>query len=182
MSIVTRTGDKGETGLYGTKRIAKDSPRIETTGTVDELNAEIGMVLAYDNRLPLTLLTQLMTLQHRLFQLGADLATPMEAKTKVKRIDLQHIEELEKWTFALEDDLPPLRAFILPGGSKLNAMLHIARTVCRRAERDAVSLSKTENINLNIIIYLNRLSDFLFLAARKVSAVWGDKETEVEYV
>lgn len=164
MSIVTKTGDKGETGLFGGQRIAKDDLRIETIGTVDELNAMLGIVLAEPANAQI-LHDQLLRTQNVLFTLGADLATPKEDnKAVVPRIEDTHIAELEEWISFLEQT--PLPAyFVLPGGSKGAAELHLSRAICRRAERLAVSLSKKTPIGAEIVKYLNRLSDYLFLAA-----------------
>ncbi len=179
MSIVTRTGDNGETGLVGGKRIPKSDLRLHTYGTVDELNAMLGMILTgpevTGNRRD-----QLQRLQHLLFRLGADLASPMDV-TKTRRIEPTHVKEIEKWIDTLERVLPPLTAFILPGGSKAGSLLHFARTITRRAERWAVALSVSEPVNKEAIVFLNRLSDYLFLAARQVNRDAGMEETTVVY-
>ena len=180
MSIVTKTGDHGETGLYGGKRLPKDHPRIEAYGTVDELNAVIGCVLAQTG-LTETMATQLTHLQHLLFRVGADLATPMESKAKTQRIEPEHVAELEKEIDALESSLAPQQTFILPGGSEAAALLHLARTVCRRAERCLVHLKAQEPVNEQVLIFLNRLSDYLFLLARKANADTGTGDVEVRY-
>lgn len=180
MSIVTKTGDSGTTGLFGGKRVAKDSPRIVATGAVDELNAIIGLALC-EQSMNWTIRDQLQQLQHLLFRLGADLATPIDAKAKQERMNDDHIGMIEQWISGLEKALPRQTAFLLPGGSKLASLLHVTRTVCRRAERCVVTLEKTEAINASVRIFLNRLSDYLFLAARKANAEKKMKETEVEY-
>jgi cob(I)alamin adenosyltransferase len=180
MSIVTKTGDKGTTGLFGGKRVPKHNARIEAYGTVDELNAVLGMVIV-DTELPPSAKEKLIALQHLLFRLGADLATPMETKEKVKRMDIEHITQLETWVNDIESSLPPQTSFILPGGSAPSAHLHLARTVCRRAERKVVQLGSIEDINTHALVFLNRLSDYLFVLARKVNAELGVKDSKVEY-
>ncbi len=179
MTIVTRTGDNGETGLYGNERTPKHSPRIEAIGSVDELNALLGVTLA-QNTLPKHIHEQLTLLQHRLFRLGADLAAASD-DAKVPRITEEQVHELEEWINTLEQGLPPLRTFILPGGARGGAALHHLRAVCRRAERRAIQLAQTEQVNLQARIFLNRLSDYLFLAARSVNWDEGAEETEVQY-
>lgn len=179
MSIVTKTGDSGETGLVGNRRVSKADTRMHAIGTVDELNALLGVVLA-ERTLSDTMKSGLTRIQNKLFTLGADLATP-DAVMKVPRITPEHVRELEEWITALESTLPPLSAFILPGGSRAGSLLHHARTVCRRAERHVVALAKEELTNVHAQIYLNRLSDLLFLLARTVNRENGVGEVEVEY-
>lgn len=180
MSIVTKTGDRGETGLYGGKRVPKDSSRIETYGTVDELNAVIGCVLA-QHGLTQEMAKQLTHLQHLLFRVGADLATPTDSKAKTQRIEPEHVTEIEKEIIVLESSLAPQQTFILPGGSEAAALLHLARTVCRRAERCLVHLKAQEPVNEQVLIFLNRLSDYLFLLARKANASTDRGDVEVRY-
>jgi cob(I)alamin adenosyltransferase len=177
MTIVTKTGDKGTTGLFGGARAPKSSPRIHAYGTVDELNALLGVILAEPD-VAATLRERLLRVQRLLFTVGADLATPDLAQ-KVKRVEAAHVHELEEWITPLENVLPALQKFILPSGSRLGSLLHLARTVCRRAERWVVTLGETETINRDAQIYLNRLSDYLFLAAREANLATGAKETEV---
>ena len=198
MSIVTKTGDDGTTGLYGNVRVSKDSPRMETIGTVDELNALIGCVLANMDEKRITnnekrkedpettslfafRSSKLERIQHMLFILGADLATPIDSFQEMKRITKEHIDELETWITKTEPQLPRLQWFILPGGSKAGALLHHARTVCRRAERCLVSLRTKEPVNPHIGIFLNRLSDLLFIVARQVNLEQGQEEVRVTY-
>lgn len=178
MSIVTKTGDKGETGLFGGQRIAKDDIRMEAIGTVDELNAILGLVLSEGDS---SLSTQIEHTQNVLFTLGADLATPHENnKAVVPRIEGKHIDELEEWIKILEETpLPPY--FVLPGGSKTASELHVARAVCRRAERVAVSLSKKISLGSMIIPYLNRLSDYLFLAALEANNTENIENIRISY-
>lgn len=170
MKIYTRTGDSGETGLWGGIRVTKDSPRVQAYGTVDECNAALGLARAAGLAPELDQL--IAQLQNQLFVVGADLATPGEA-TNIPRIGAAEIAFLEQHIDALEESLEPLRQFILPGGTMAAAYLHLARTVCRRAERWAVSLSHEEEIGAYVVVYLNRLSDLLFVAARAANARAG---------
>jgi cob(I)alamin adenosyltransferase len=177
MNIYTRKGDSGNTSLYGGERVSKHSDRIEAYGTVDELNSILGIALTQEpaNRTK----EILVRLQQELFILGADLATPAGSKTRIDRIQHKDIKHLESFIDELEDYLPPLKNFILPGGSRCGATLHLARTVCRRAERAAVTCTKTENhqISTESIIYLNRFSDLLFVLARYENHQSGAEET-----
>lgn len=176
MKIYTKKGDKGTTSLFGGASIGKNSMRIHAYGTVDELNSVLGIVLTH----PLSDKGSaiLKELQNQLFVLGADLATLPSKKTKIDRIGSKEIEQLEHWIDELDEQLPALTAFILPGGAPAGATLHQARTVCRRAERHAVSL-KTENpVSDDVIIYLNRLSDLLFVMARFENRHAGEPETQ----
>lgn len=179
-SIVTRTGDTGTTGLYGPVRVSKDSPRIHACGTVDELNAILGIVLTQEG-LPHGIQQYISSLQHVLFRLGADLATPLEQTTKEDRIAAAHITDLELHIVTLEALLPAQTRFLLPGGTAAAAHLHHARTVCRSAERLVVTLHHEEPINTHAMVFLNRLSDYLFLAARKVNQELGKGDVEVKY-
>ncbi|MDD4319909.1 MAG: cob(I)yrinic acid a,c-diamide adenosyltransferase [Candidatus Peribacteraceae bacterium] len=205
MSIVTKTGDNGDTGLVGGGRIPKSDVRLHAYGTVDELNAFLGAVLA-SLHFPLSpdpfpprgqgeslrpvppspvgeglgVREHVQRLQHLLFRLGADLASPATVKN-TKRIGKEHTEEIEGWIRELESALPPLTQFILPGGTRAAAQLHVARTVCRRAERWTVALSEFEDVNREAIVFLNRLSDYLFLAAREMNRAAGAEEAKVIY-
>ncbi|OGJ63590.1 ATP:cob(I)alamin adenosyltransferase [Candidatus Peribacteria bacterium RIFCSPHIGHO2_02_FULL_53_20] len=179
MSIVTKTGDTGMTGLYGSGRVSKAHPRIEAYGTVDELNTVLGVVLA-ELDLPMVIRGQLTAAQNALFIVGSDLATP-DASIAVPRVLPEHTAAVERWITALEKSLPPQRKFLLPSGSRTGALLHQARSVCRRAERCVVLLSEKEGINTEVQMYLNRLSDYLFLAARSANISHGCPETEVDY-
>lgn len=175
MKIYTKTGDGGETSLHGGKRVGKDALRIEAYGTVDELNSHLGLILAHD--LQELLKGHLIQIQNDLFVLGADLATPKGSGGKdVERIAPFHAERIEKFIDVIDAVLKPLDSFILPGGSVLGAHLHVSRTVCRRAERLVVALSKTEDVGQTPIIYLNRLSDFLFVLARYANLKSGGAE------
>ncbi len=175
MKIYTRTGDKGTTGLFGGGRVSKDHLRIEAYGTVDETNSVIGIARG---QLPTAghehIAAMLHRIQSELFILGADLATPVDAKVQVPRIDPSHVATLESEIDTLTGDLPPLKHFILPGGSTTASTIHLARTVCRRAERSTVALQLQETLNDQAVIYLNRLSDLLFVMAR-----WLNKQAGV---
>lgn len=167
MKIYTRTGDDGGTGLYGGDRIAKTSARIQAIGDVDELNALIGVCRAAG---PTTLDERLVEIQCRLFDLGAELACPPGGKFDVQSISERHIGALERSIDEQTEKLPPLKAFILPGGSPGAASLHHARAVCRRAERSVLLLAEDAPVREEIRRFLNRLSDWLFTAARTVNA------------
>jgi len=175
MKIYTKTGDKGTTALYGGTRVSKDHIRIESYGTTDELNAYIGLIR--DQNITPHLKDVLIKIQHNLFTLGAMLATPPEKenlKNGKKRLNIPLINEekilyLESEIDKMNDALPDMTHFILPGGNTTVSYCHIARCVCRRAERLAVTLNDSEAINMNIIRYLNRLSDYLFVLARKLT-------------
>ncbi len=164
--IYTKTGDDGTTGLGGGQRVPKDALRIATFGTVDELNAQIGVALA--GGLEPTITTELTRVQHELFHLGSDLCVleADKAKRPVPTIDASHVLALEASMDVMTEALGPLTNFILPGGSMGASQLHIGRTVCRRAERLAVALAREEAIGAFVISYLNRLSDTLFVMAR----------------
>jgi cob(I)alamin adenosyltransferase len=179
MSIVTKTGDTGTTGLYGSRRVLKADPRIDAYGTVDELNAVLGVVLA-ELDLPIAIRGQLTAAQNALFIVGSDLATP-DVSIRVPRVLPEHTASVERWITTLESLLPPQRKFLLPSGSRTGALLHQARSVCRRAERCVVFLAEKEGINKEVQMYLNRLGDYLFLAARSANIALGCPETEVDY-
>ena len=168
MKIYTRTGDKGETSLFGGQRVSKDALRVEAYGGVDELNALLGLV-ATETKEP-TVRETLVSIQDRLFVLGAELATPSSSTpSTIPRIGDADIEVLERHIDSADAVLPPLTTFVLPGGTPEAARLHISRTVCRRAERDCVRLARVEEVNPTVLIYLNRLSDLLFVLARWVN-------------
>jgi cob(I)alamin adenosyltransferase len=170
MKIYTKTGDAGETGLFGGQRVAKDSLRVHAYGSVDECNAALGLARAAAPDAGLDAI--LAELQSQLFVVGADLATPGE-NANIPRVGDAEAAQLEGWIDALEAELEPLRQFILPGGTPAAAQLHLARTVCRRAERWTVSLAQEEPINPGVLVYLNRLSDLLFVLARAANARAG---------
>lgn len=177
MKIYTKTGDKGDTSLFGGQRVPKDALRIEAYGTVDELNSMLGIVRSDNEDKEIDGILD--RVQNELFDLGADLATPRSLDSKqIKRIEPRHSEHLEAMIDTLEAHLKPLKTFILPGGSPVAARLHFARTVCRRAERTVVRLSRNEDIGEGITIYLNRLSDLLFVMARYANHIAGVSETK----
>lgn len=158
--IYTRTGDDGTTGLGDGRRVAKDDPRVEAYGTVDELNSAVGVVLALP-RLPPAVATCLTQVQHELFDLGGELCIPGHSI-----IGAEHVTRLEETLDSFNDGLPALREFILPGGGPAAAACHLARTIARRAERRLCSLARVERVTPESIQYLNRLSDLLFVIAR----------------
>ncbi|MFC6268033.1 cob(I)yrinic acid a,c-diamide adenosyltransferase [Frigoriflavimonas asaccharolytica] len=181
MKIYTKTGDKGETALYGGTRVSKANARVEAYGTIDEVNAFIGLAKA--NILDETIIFQLKQIQFNLFTVGSEAATPtdqlMLANGKPRlplMISEKEIEELENWMDAMEEKLNPLQFFILPGGGNATTSLHVARTVCRRAERSLVFLNETEEVRVDLIKYLNRLSDYLFVLARFVASNNNEEE------
>ncbi|MBL4636284.1 MAG: cob(I)yrinic acid a,c-diamide adenosyltransferase [Kofleriaceae bacterium] len=177
--VYTKTGDGGRTQLIGGAKVAKDNARIECYGTIDELNATLGMFIsalessaAKENLVP-----RLLRIQNELFNVGTQLATPdQERREKLPDISSRHIEELESEMDELNEELPELRSFVLPGGSPASASAHLARCVCRRAERLVVSLSASEDVDDRHLKYLNRLSDSLFVFARY--SMFSDKLEE----
>ena len=174
--IVTRTGDDGTTGLVGGKRVSKDSPRVWAYGTVDELNSAIGVARALNTDPEFD--ARLRRIQNDLFNLGAELATPADEFRKgMPRIEQKQVGDLETLVEELNKELGPLEEFILPGGGPVGAQLHLARTICRRAERFCVRLSKEGKIGEFVIPYLNRLGDALFTLARWSNTRAGAKET-----
>ena len=179
--IYTKTGDKGETSLYGGTRVSKAAARVESYGTLDELNAFIGLAKAEisDEKV----LSQLQKIQFDLFTVGSEAATPTDKLLLANgknRLDVmisdKEITELELWMDDFDAELEPLKFFILPSGGKAAATLHVCRTVCRRAERAMVFLNETEEVRPELIKYLNRLSDYLFILARYISKISGEKE------
>lgn len=188
--IYTKTGDKGDTGLFGGERVRKDHPRIQAYGAVDELNAAIGQVRALIRLAPAkpaenlndheTLNPILEKIQNDLFDLGAVLASPQPKRLEGKAsgfVRKEDVSFLEETIDRLDRELPPLRSFILPGGSELGSALHLARTVCRRAEREIISLATSVSLEPEMIEYVNRLSDLLFVLARWVNLKAGVAET-----
>jgi len=174
--IYTRTGDEGETSLFGGGRVQKDHLRMDAVGTVDELNAALGVALAELTRPSNTRTTAeavVIAMQHQLFKLGAELATPEPALHGTNLIQESDVVDLEAAIDRWEADLEPLQQFILPGGSPAAAHLHLARGICRRAERLVVRLAASEPIRGEVIRYLNRLSDALFVLARWVNRAMG---------
>src|SRR5436305_7794538 len=169
MKIYTRTGDAGETSLFGGVRVPKSDARIEAYGTIDELNSFLGVARASWPASPLD--TQLAAAQSDLFEIGAHLASP--GTSRFPGVDSAHIEELERGIDTMEEELTPLKTFILPGGSLAASHLHVARVVCRRAERLVVALRDDDEATKASVTYLNRLSDFLFVAARFANHTQG---------
>ena len=182
--VYTRRGDQGETSLAGGQRVPKDGPRLEAYGTVDELNSFLGAARARAGELAARepqiepFVAVLLRVQHELFNLGSILATlPEDVHPKQARITDAEIAQLEAEMDRMNEELPGLRSFVLAGGSRLNAELHICRTVCRRAERALVTLSRAESVPPEAVRYLNRLSDALFVWSRWVSHITGAPET-----
>ena len=178
MKIYTRTGDSGETGLFDGRRVLKSDLRVDAYGEIDELNAAIGLALAEPMDADLT--DMLRGIQRNLFAIGGRLADPAKRiAERVTKVVLApgEIENLERWIDGFETELPPLRRFILPGGSRVGARLHLARTVCRRAERRMVLLGP-DAFEPELLAYVNRLSDFLFVAARAANHRAGIPEIE----
>lgn len=165
MKIYTKTGDQGTTSLFGGRRISKDDLRIEAYGTIDELNSCIGLLnnmIQQDD-----LRNHMLDIQAYLFVIGSNLAAdPENNSIKVPALEVSKTNLLETWIDEMEKELKPLQYFVLPGGSQGSSQAHLCRTVCRRAERRVVSLSQMESVNPEIIIYLNRLSDYLFVLSR----------------
>lgn len=173
--IYTRTGDGGETGLIGGQRVSKDHLRVEAYGTLDELNSALGAARAVLEDLEVASVVE--QIQHSLFALGAEIASPAADAVHIPHCTSQQVEGLEAWIDHFEAALPPLRAFILPGGNRVGSLLHLARTISRRAERRIVTLAGAEALNPEILRYLNRLSDLLFVLARTVNHRSGIAET-----
>jgi cob(I)alamin adenosyltransferase len=175
LKIYTKTGDKGTTALLGGGRVRKSHPRVAAYGTVDELNSVVGwaIALAHDPRVA----ERLQLVQHDLFNLGANLAAPPKAegrpRPRLPELPRSRVEEMERWMDEAEGTLEPLREFILPGGAPSASALHLGRTVCRRAEREIVALAEAEAIDPDLLRYLNRLSDLLFVLARVENASAG---------
>jgi cob(I)alamin adenosyltransferase len=178
MRIYTKTGDMGETGLFGGGRVSKADLRVEAYGSVDELNAQLGWAETLLRHLPLT--EELRAIQSDLFVLGADLATPADptsaAAARARRVEPAQIERLEARIDQYDAETAPLTHFILPGGAPGAASLHVCRGVCRRAERAVVRLAQADPVNPAVLVYLNRLSDLLFVLARWVNAREGVAE------
>jgi cob(I)alamin adenosyltransferase len=166
--IYTRGGDAGETSLGDGSRVSKLDPRIAAYGTVDELNAQLGVALA-DPELPGGFRAPLTRIQNELFDLGADLSVPIGVEGRL-RVTQEQVDRLEQLCDELNESLPELKSFVLPGGSRIAAQLHVARTVCRRAERQALAAASAVEVNPLALVYLNRLSDLLFILARAANA------------
>lgn len=178
--LYTRTGDAGETGLIGPRRVRKDHPRVDACGTIDELNAHLGWARAECESDPALadLVSLLEALQRRLFDVGAELAVDpqQDRPPSVPMVGPADVEWLERQIDALEQQLPPLSHFVLPGGARAGAALHVARTVARRAERRVVALSGAEPVRGDVLAFLNRLSDLLFVMARLANRRQGREE------
>jgi cob(I)alamin adenosyltransferase len=172
--IYTRAGDAGETSLGDGSRVRKTDPRIEAYGTVDELNSAIGLVLAGD--VSEEFRPWLEEIQNDLFDVGADLSVPLDDERERLRVTEAQVERLEGLCDRVNERLEPLKSFVLPGGSETAARLHVARTVCRRAEREATALAEEGELNPAALAYLNRLSDLLFILARAANAEGGSPE------
>lgn len=175
--VVTKTGDKGTTALIGGERVSKGSLRVDAYGEVDELNSFLGLAASHLSDTDCREI--LFELQHRLFTLGADLASP--EGVQVPRVDSEHVDRLEEIMEGLMDELPPLEEFILPGGGPGGATLHVARTVARRAERTAVALAAETEVNPQAVIFLNRMSDLLFVLARVAGRREGQPEVLADF-
>ncbi|OGY26928.1 MAG: ATP:cob(I)alamin adenosyltransferase [Candidatus Woykebacteria bacterium RBG_19FT_COMBO_43_10] len=177
MTIYTRRGDTGETSLiFGTK-VSKDHPRIKAAGSIDELNATLGTATSFIKEPRIVKILE--SIQNELFNIGAEIASQQKLMKNTKgfyQLDRLKIDDLELKIDQYDSKLPPLRTFILPSGTNAAALLHLARTVCRRAEREIVTLSKNGQVNPNILAYLNRLSDLLFVLARYINRRSGRKE------
>ncbi len=176
MKIYTKTGDGGDTGLFGGPRVPKDDGRVEAYGTVDELNAALGVARARGG--DPEIVRHLAAVQDELFTIGSELATPPGAKARsvLPSVDPAWTAALEGAIDAFEAELAPLRSFVLPGGAPLAADLHLARAVCRRAERRVISLHHASPVHAEVLAFLNRLSDFLFVAARLANHRAGTPE------
>ncbi|MGB6083284.1 cob(I)yrinic acid a,c-diamide adenosyltransferase [Moheibacter sp.] len=181
MKVYTKTGDKGTTSLYGGVKVSKNHIRIDAYGTVDELNSAIGLIRSSEIKSDSK--NQLIQIQKNLFHVGAELATPPEklflanGKSRLpKLIEEADIEELEIWIDRMEEELPPLMHFILPGGNLASSHTHLCRCICRRGERITVALREVEETREEILKYLNRLSDYLFVLARKIAQDAGHEE------
>ncbi len=167
MKIYTHMGDNGETTVIGGKRLAKDDAMIEACGQIDELNSVIGIVIAFSDDAELR--EMLSGIQRTLFVIGADIATPMGEKIAIPRFSPSKVSDMEALIDKMEQDLPKIESFVLPGGSRTASLMHLARTVCRKAERRMVALNRHEKVNEAILSYLNRLGDLLFVLARTIN-------------
>lgn len=180
--IYTKTGDKGETSLFTGERVSKNDPVIQAIGAVDECNSAIGVAISLLDDVSNDVKEQLETIQHTLFDLGAALCTPrtraVTSKLDRTRFDSQGTSQLEQWIDAMEATLPELHTFILPGGHPSGAFLHLARSICRRAEQYVVPLNKSADVSDNVLVYLNRLSDYLFVVSRYVNKLTDTPETK----
>ncbi|MEX1012162.1 MAG: cob(I)yrinic acid a,c-diamide adenosyltransferase [Waddliaceae bacterium] len=184
MKIYTRSGDGGETSLYSKQRVLKNHPIIEAVGTIDECNSAIGTAIAHlpdqSNLEPYR--NQLLTIQHALFDLGAALATPRTSSSSKQiektRFDQEEIDQLEIWIDEMDKNLPKLTTFILPGGHPAGANLHLSRSICRRAERNLITINQQADVSDKIMTYINRLSDYLFVVSRQINQLLHSPETK----
>jgi cob(I)alamin adenosyltransferase len=181
--VYTRTGDRGETALVGGKRVPKDSLRIEAYGAIDELNSIVGLARVFNEEsldageAHQFLDEVLCQIQDQLFDIGSELATPAEFfQQGMYRVSEDEIDRLEKLMDKCQEDLEPLKSFVLPGGGRVGAYLHQSRTVCRRAERDILRLSREEEVNPDVLKYINRLSDLFFVLSRWIAKQTGEQE------
>jgi cob(I)alamin adenosyltransferase len=179
--VYTKTGDQGETGLVGGKRVAKDSPRIEAYGTVDELNSIVGLTRVFNQEVEADEVRvvdgYLKQIQNELFDLGSELATPPESFVEgMPRVGPEQVRRMEEIMDRYQKELQPLKSFVLPGGGRVSSLLHQCRTVCRRTERLVLRFSRSEEVGPWPLIYLNRLSDFFFVLSRWVAQRWGEEE------
>ena len=179
MKIYTRTGDDGVTGLFGGDRVSKANPRIGVCGAVDEANSAIGFAVSFAGDELGDIVKELLGIQKRLFEIGADLATPMDASPRqnLRVVTEKDVSQLEKLIDRFDHELSPLQSFIIPGGHSCAAGLHLARGVTRRAEREVVAMANKEEVNTQIVVSLNRLSDLLFTLARTVNVRTKATET-----
>lgn len=182
MKIYTRKGDEGDTSLYGGKRVPKDDPRVAAYGTVDELNSVLGATIAsLPDDLSAAWGDPLVAVQSDCFTMGALLAAPGTGESRpahIPELAASRVDDLESWIDRLDEELDPLKAFVLPGGSPTAARLHLARTVCRRAERAVVTLGRRDTLDPVVLRYLNRLSDLLFTLARAANARLGVEDVK----
>jgi cob(I)alamin adenosyltransferase len=181
--VYTRAGDKGETGLVGGKRVPKDSPRIEAYGTIDELNSIVGLARVFneeklsEGEAHRFLDSVLRQIEDELFDLGSELATPPDFfQEGMYRVGEREVKKLEQIMDECQKELEPLKSFVLPGGGRIGAYLHQCRTVCRRAEREILRLSRVEELNEWLLKYVNRLSDLFFVLSRWISKQTGEAE------
>lgn len=176
MKIYTKSGDKGKTFLFGGRKVNKNDLRIAAYGNVDELNSLIGVILAEDP--PEEISKKLTRIQNELMVLGSDLASPMDVTTTIPRVTQPYVSRLEKEIDSWQKKLPQLKKFILPGGGRIGSKLHLARAVTRRSERSIANLANQEKINAKVLMYVNRLSDWFFVAARQNNKIESIKEVQ----
>ncbi|MBU6154986.1 MAG: cob(I)yrinic acid a,c-diamide adenosyltransferase [Bdellovibrionales bacterium] len=178
MKIYTKSGDQGETSLWGGGRVMKSHPRVNAYGTVDEANSMIGLAVSFFPSNENAIKERLIRIQNELFQVGSELATQNGASSTCPFVEDAEISRLEMEIDEMESSLPPLKNFILPNGSSAGSALHLARTIVRRSERECVDLGHNEPVRQELVRYLNRLSDYLFVMARHANLVLGQSETK----